>query len=149
MEQGGLRYLIETTEDLNMQKGLPLGLTMCVYQLSEYTTFQNIAATAAGIDSLLDCTIDKAGAVSARTYTLQPGQRQDVAVDRQEKARYLAVVAGFTHMKPELCAVVQPFPLHSGRQGILQTQVYSAAPVDATIRLSAESISLTGVERVQ
>lgn len=150
LEQNGVRLLVETADDLNRQKDLPLGLTMCVYQLRDFAALQHMALTPKGIDALLNCSMDTGkDVVSAREWTLQPGQTLEVTMDRAESARYMAVVAGFAHLRPELCFAVQPFPLHQESQGFWRTKVYSAAPVDVLIRLSAESIILTGVERVQ
>ncbi len=146
---GGLHYFIETTDDLNMDKGFPLGLTVCLYQLADYATLQNLASTPAGLSTLLEGNMETAGALSVRTFALQPGQRIEVTADRMEKARYLAVVAGYTHLKPELCWAILPFPLHTEREGLLRKPVYLAAPVDALIRLGSESVSLSGVERVR
>ncbi|MEG1610825.1 MAG: type VI secretion lipoprotein TssJ, partial [Bilophila sp.] len=148
-EQKGLRTFIEAEKDLNTQRDVPLGLTICVYQLKEYVAFQKLAATPSGIRSLLDCTLDTTGALSARSYAVQPGQHLEISHDRMENARFLAVVAGFAHLKPEMCVAVQAFPLHKERQGLLRHTVYSATPIDVRIRLGAASISLTGVERVR
>lgn len=150
MVPGGLRLLIETTEDLNRTADVPLGVTMCVYQLKEFSGLQNTVSIAGGIDTLLACKTDALnGAAGARLFTLQPGQRQEVVMDRLEGARYLAVVAGYAHLRPEACHAVQPYPLEEASKGFLRTTVYSAAPLDALIRLGAESVSITGVKRVQ
>lgn len=150
LEQGGIRLLIETTEDLNRTGNLPMGLTMCVYQLKDFSSLQNTVNAPDGIDALLTCRMDTVnGAAGARLFFLQPGQRQEVVMDRLEGARYLAVVAGYAHLRPDACHVVQPFPMEQDREGLLRTKVYSAAPLDALIRLGAESVSITGVKRVQ
>ena len=109
-----------------------------------------LAASPRGIDTLLDGDLQKADALSSRVYHIQPGSTLDVAADRMEGARYLAVVAGYAHLRPELCSSVLPFPVHEETKGLLfRTRLYSAASLQALIRLGAESVSISGVERVR
>lgn len=150
MEPGGLRCRLEASPDLNRDKETALGLTLCVYQLKEYDAFSNKAATPEGLDELLQCRADAAQAQSARLFQLQPGATQDVVMDRAEHARYLGVVAGYTHLRPDQCAALLPFPLHTGTEGVIfRSTVYSAAPVQVLIRLGESSLSVTGAERVR
>ncbi|MBQ7608726.1 MAG: type VI secretion lipoprotein TssJ [Desulfovibrionaceae bacterium] len=149
-QANGLSYRIVAAGDINHEGNKPLGLTVCVYQLDDPSAFQALAQSPSGIDQLLNCQLDPAKARSSRAFSMQPGKRVDVTADRVEKARYLAVVAGYEHLKPELCAAVIPFPIHHEREGIIfKNDLYTAAPMRALIHLGAESVSLSGVERVQ
>ena len=147
---GGISYRLEAASDLNHEGDKPLGITVCVYQLDDPSTFEALAASASGIDQLLNCQLDPAKARASRAFQMQPGKIQDVTQDRVEKARYLAVVAGYEHLKPELCSAVIPFPIHHETSGILfRDDLYTAAPMRALIHLGAESVTISGVERVQ
>ena len=44
-EPGGVRLSIETTSDLNTQDGLPLALSLCVFQLDKTDRFDDLAQT--------------------------------------------------------------------------------------------------------
>ena len=150
LEKDGLRYRIEAAPDLNLEGDTPLGLTICVYQLKDFSAFMSLAASSAGIDTLLDGKLEPADAQSSRVYRLQPGSSLDVTADRMENARYLAVVAGYAHLRPELCAVAVPFPVHEETEGVvLRNKYYSAGKMQALIRLGAESVTISGVERVR
>lgn len=150
LEPGGLRCRMEASPDLNRDDDVTLGLTLCLYQLKEYDTFSNKAATPDGLDELLQCRPDAAQAQSARLFQLQPGATRDEVMDRAEHARYLGVVAGYAHLRPDQCAVVLPFPLHTDTEGVIfRSTVYSAAPVQVLIRLGESSLSVTGAERVR
>ena len=149
-EKDGIRFRIEASSDLNREKDTALGLTICVYQLKDCSAFSALAASPRGIDTLLDGDLQKADALSSRVYHIQPGSTLDVAADRMEGARYLAVVAGYAHLRPELCSSVLPFPVHEETKGLLfRTRLYSAANLQALVRLGAESVSISGVERVR
>lgn len=149
-EPNGLRFRIEASPDLNRVGEGPLGLTVCVYQLKDTSAFASLAATATGIDTLLDCKLEPAGAKSSRNFEMQPGTSRFISTDRAEEARHLAVVAGYAHLRPEQCAATVPFPVHQDRAGvILKDQVYSAVPVQMLIRLGPEAVSISGVQSVR
>jgi type VI secretion system VasD/TssJ family lipoprotein len=150
MVKNGLSYRIVTAPDLNSDKGQALGLTLCVYQLKDSTQFQALAATLEGIDTLLDCKLEPAGAQAAKRFSLQPATELDIVSDRAEGARMLAVVAGYAHERPELCTATLPYPVSKGSEGIIfRTTVYSAAALDVVINLTESAVSLTGVSREQ
>lgn len=149
MQPRGLVYHLEAAPTLNMDKEYPLGLTICVYQLADSNKFQALAASAEGLDQLLDCKMDAAGAQSARQYQLQPNDKRSITADRAEGARMLAVVAGYAHEKPDLSTAIFPYPVEKGSQGFFRTTVYSAAPLEAIIRFTDSAVSITGVRRVQ
>lgn len=149
-EPNGLRCRLEASADLNREENTALGLTLCLYQLKEYDAFSNKAATPEGLDELLQCRPETVQAQSARLFQLQPGAARDVVMDRAEHARYLGVVAGYAHLRPDQCAAVLPFPLHTATEGVIfRSPVYSAAPLQVLIRLGESSLSVTGAERVR
>ncbi|MDR2162159.1 MAG: type VI secretion system lipoprotein TssJ [Desulfovibrio sp.] len=146
----GLRLRITTSGDLNKQDGVPLGLSLCLYQLGDKVRFEALAQTASGLDSLLDCAVDKADARSAKEFLLQPGQSLEMTLERAEQAKYLAVVAGYFHLKPDLSTFVFPYLLHSETEGwipFFRDTVYSAAQMDIIINLNETSVDVKGVER--
>lgn len=150
LEPGGLRCRLEASPDLNRDGDTALGLTLCLYQLRDYAAFAGKSATPDGLDELLQCRPDAAQAQSARLFQIQPGATVDVVMDRAEHARYLGIAAGYTHLVPDQCAAVMPFPLHTRTEGVLfSTTLYNAAPVQVLIRLGESSLSVTGAERVR
>ncbi|MBQ9537212.1 MAG: type VI secretion system lipoprotein TssJ [Desulfovibrionaceae bacterium] len=149
-ETQGISLRLEASPDLNHEGDRPLGVTLCVYQLDDPTTFQSLAMSADGLDQLLDCSLDAAKARASRAFRVQPGESKDFSCDRVEKARYLAVVAGYRHMHPDMCTALLPFPIHHDKEGILfRDDIYTAAPLRALIHLGPESVTVSGVERVQ
>ena len=149
-QTGGLNYRIEASKDLNRVREESLGLTLCVYQIEDPSSFQALSASAEGLDQLLDCKLEPAKARASRSFLIQPGKNLDIVQDRVEKARYFAVVAGYDHLEPDLCSAIIPFPIHTEKVGIIfRDTVYTAAPMQALIHLGAESVTISGVERVQ
>jgi type VI secretion system VasD/TssJ family lipoprotein len=148
----GITLTIQTSSDLNEMDGMPLGLSLCVYQLADANHFTALASAAAGLDILQACTVETIKAAAARRFWLQPGEIRKIVLDRAAGAQNLAVVAGYAHLKPELSAAVLPFLLHSEKEGYIpffRTTLYSAAPMEIVIDLTAFAVSVNGVEREQ
>lgn len=149
-EPGGVRLSIETTPDLNARDGVSLALSLCVFQLDKSDKFNDLAQTPEGLDKLQTCTVDAAGAVSARRYWLQPGQKLTEDIDRAEGARMMAVVAGYAHLEPELSRASFRYLMHTAKEGYIpgfRKTVYSATQMNILIRLTASQVSINGVER--
>ena len=149
-QPGGLNYRIEAAADLNTDKKRPLALTLCVYQLKDTAAFQALAAAPGGIDRLLNCTLDLDGARTSHAYQIQPGSKRTETLDRAAEARYLAAVAGYVHLKPELCTATLAFPVQTSTKGwIFKDTLYSAAPVQAFIHLGPQSLTLSETSSVR
>ena len=149
-QKDGLYYRIEAAPDLNLEGDTPLGLTICVYQLKDFSEFMSVASSSVGIDTLLDGGLEIAEVRSSRVYRIQPGATIEVTADRMESVRYLAVVAGYAHLRPDLCVAVIPFPIHEDTEGLVfKNKLYSAGSMQALIRLGAESVTISGVECVR
>jgi type VI secretion system VasD/TssJ family lipoprotein len=149
-EPGGVRLSIETTPDLNVQDGVPLALSLCVFQLDKTDKFDDLAQTPEGLDKLQACTVDAAGAASAKRYWLQPGQKLTEDIDRAEGARTMAVAAGYAHLDPKLSRARFRYLMHTDKDGYIpgfRKTVYSAVPMTIVIRLTASQVSINGVER--
>jgi type VI secretion system VasD/TssJ family lipoprotein len=149
---GGLTLHLISSIGLNEMGGTPLGLSLCVYQVADVKRFKALSTTADGLDALQECTVDAADAVTAKRFWMQPGEYREVVMDRAERAKNLAVVAGYAHLKPELSAAVIPFLLHSEKEGYIpffRTTVYSAASMEIIINLTDSAVSIKGIERDQ
>jgi type VI secretion system VasD/TssJ family lipoprotein len=149
-EPGGVRLSIEAAPDLNAQDGTPLALSLCVFQLDKTDKFDDLAQTPEGLDKLQACTVEAAGAASARRYWLQPGQKLSEDIDRAEGARTMAVAAGYAHLEPKLSRAGFRYLMHTDKNGYIpgfRKTVYSAAPMNIVIRLTASQVSINGVER--
>lgn len=149
--KNGLHYQIEADKELNRDKDRNLGITLCVYQLTDTVKFRNLASSSSGIDALLDGNPEQAGAVGCRCYNMQPGETVTENEDRLEKAKALGVVAGYVNLKPEMCVAVHDFPVVQDTEGIIfRTKVYSAGVPRVVISLGPNSVAISnGVNSVR
>ena len=76
-QKDGLSVTVAATDDLNFAYGSPLGITICLYQLSDMSKFTALAATFDGIGKLLGGDIELLGgtALMSRVEYLQPGEK--------------------------------------------------------------------------
>ena len=112
-QKDGLSVTVAAADDLNFAYGSPLGITICLYQLSDMSKFTALAATFDGVRKLLEGDIELLGgtALMSRVEYIQPGEKITRSFDRMEGAKYFAVAAGYAHRDPARCSAYAPFPV--------------------------------------
>lgn len=154
----GIHAVIIADKELNLVNNngtnQALAVSICIMQMNDPTIFKTNVAIEGGIDKALNCTIDKDektgfGALATKSFYIQPNTLTDVTMDRVQNARYLAVVAGYNHLNAEKSTAIFEYPIKTTSEGIIfRDTLYSATPMDLQILLSADSVSLDGVERI-
>jgi len=104
---------------LNEYDGASHNLSVCVYQLQDPAAFQQLAASAPGVAKLLECAGFDAGVVSVQRVTIQPGRNVVLSLDRNEKARFLAVACGYYDLNLGAATRVYEIPVNSSTSGWL------------------------------
>ncbi len=80
---------------LNLYQGKPHTLVLCVYQLRDPNTFNQIADEEGGISKLLDGSRFDNSVSSSKKLVVHPGIEVAEVLDRAEGAQYVCVVAGY------------------------------------------------------
>lgn len=154
----GIHSVIIADKELNLSNNngtnQALAISICVMQLSDPTLFKTNIAIDGGIDKALNCSLDKDeksgfGALAAKSFYIQPNTLTDIKMDRVQNARYLAVVAGYNHLNVEKSTAIFEYPIKTTQKGLIfKENLYSATPIDLQISLSADRVSVDGVERI-
>ena len=112
-QKEGLSVTVTASDDLNFAYGSPLGITICLYQLSDMAKFTALASTFDGVRKLLAGDIEVLGgsALMSRGEYVQPGEKITRSFDRMEGAKYFAGAAGYAHCDPTRCSAYAPFPI--------------------------------------
>ena len=147
----GLSVTVAAADDLNFAYGSPLGITICLYQLSDMSKFTALAATFDGIGKLLGGDIELLGgtALMSRVEYLQPGEKITRSFDRMEGAKYFAVAAGYAHCDPTRCSAYAPFPIDETVIKVKRRKkvtYYTAGTLAAGVLLNSEAVTVTGGE---
>ena len=121
----------------------PLGITICLYQLSDMSKFTALAATFDGVRKLLEGDIELLGgtALMSRVEYLQPGEKITRSFDRMEGAKYFAVAAGYAHRDPARCSAYAPFPVEETVIKVKRRKkvtYYTAGTLAAGVLLNSE-----------
>lgn len=91
---------LKADSQLNLYGGSSHALHLCLYQLSDPNAFNQLSENEMGIGKLLACDrVDVGpplpGAANAKKLIVQPGEMQNLELDRAEGAKYVGVVAGY------------------------------------------------------
>jgi len=152
-QKDAITLTVIASEDLNKILNESHAVSICLYQTENPDALKAKAETIQGLRELLECKSSPPERLQAQHIYVQPGSVVGKTLDRAEKAKYLAVVAGFDVLNPATCFSIIPFPLHTESTGqmtfFFSQKVYNAAEVEARIDLSSESVHLQGIERVQ
>lgn len=103
-EKSAIRLNVTADPMLNLYKGRAHALHVCVYQLKDLSSFNQLAETPEGISSLLQCRLFNSGAVDAMVLSrsgIQPGDFRTFTLDRTEGAKYFGIVAGYQTLEKE------------------------------------------------
>ena len=150
-QKNGLSVTVAAADDLNFAYGSPLGITICLYQLSDMSKFTALAATFDGVRKLLEGDIELLGgtALMSRVEYIQPGEKITRSFDRMEGAKYFAVAAGYAHCDPARCSAYAPFPIDETVIKVKRRKkvtYYTAGTLAAGVLLNSEAVTVTGGE---
>ena len=150
-QKNGLSVTVAAADDLNFAYGSPLGITICLYQLSDMSKFTALAATFDGVRKLLEGDIELLGgtALMSRVEYIQPGEKITRSFDRMEGAKYFAVAAGYAHRDPARCSAYAPFPVDETVIKVKRRKkvtYYTAGTLAAGVLLNSEAVTVTGGE---
>jgi predicted component of type VI protein secretion system len=130
----GIVLKFKASPDLNMDRGRPASLSVCVYQLSDARVFEQLRGQGqAGLETLAAC--DKSGGaencrgleglaaltacrkfgdtvLSFNRYFLEPGQTPaPLFLDRREGTKFVGVAAGYYNLESDRCIRLFPVPV--------------------------------------
>ena len=96
------------SKDLNTFNNQPHTLVLVLYQLSQSGVFSQFLETPEGKAKLLAGDSFDATVLARRRLVLQPGEAQQVILDRVDGAKYLGAVAGYYNEQPKDVSRVLP-----------------------------------------
>ena len=133
-EPGGIVLKFAAAKDLNLDRGQPSSLSICVYQLSDARVFEQLRNQGRmGLEALAAC--DQAGGgemcqdreglaalaacqkfgdtvLAFNRYFLEPGQKPEPQfLDRREGAKFVGLAAGYYNLESSRCVRLFPVPI--------------------------------------
>lgn len=119
-EKEAIRLHIRADPKLNLDDDEAHTLLLCIYQLSDPNTFNQLSNDEDGLYTLLDCTLFGEGAAASKRLIVQPGQDLNMVLDRAEGSRYVAIVAGYYLLEKERMIRVIDIPEYTEKKGFIR-----------------------------
>lgn len=94
-EKNALTFNFRSDPQLNMYQGRSHSLVLCVYQLKEPNSFNQLADERDGIYKLMECGRFDGSVAYVRRQIIQPGENTGGMLDMAEGTKYLGIAAGY------------------------------------------------------
>ena len=141
-EKDAIRLHIKADNKLNLDDGEAHTLLLCAYQLSDPNNFSQLANDEDGLYRLLECSLFGEGAAAAKRLIIQPGQDLNMALDRAEGARYVAIVAGYYILEKERMVKMVEIPEFVEKKGLIKrSKTRKPAPLNIELLLGPQQIT--------
>ncbi|MFZ1985138.1 MAG: type VI secretion system lipoprotein TssJ [Desulfatitalea sp.] len=132
---------VKADAKLNLDNGVSHTLVLCVYQLRDPNTFNQLSDDPAGIYKLLECSLFDGSVATAKRLIVHPGQDMNVNLDRAEGAKYVAVVAGYYKLQKERMIRLYDIPVVVEEKGVIKrTKTSKPGPLTVTLELGPQQI---------
>jgi predicted component of type VI protein secretion system len=144
-QPNALHLKITADRDLNRYEEQPHALMLCLYQLSSATAWWELL-TPAGVNTLLKCERFDSSVVQSERLFIQPDEQRQLTVDRLEKGRYVAFIAGYATPSAQRISPIFSFPVQHSTKGILFWKKDQYWPGELMINLVLTEQSLQSVD---
>lgn len=94
-EKNALTITFKSDQQLNLYQGRPHSLVLCIYQLKEPNSFNQLADERDGIYKLMECGRFDGSVAYVRRHIIQPGENSSEVKGAAEGAKYLGIAAGY------------------------------------------------------
>lgn len=94
-EKNALTINFKSDRQLNLYQGRSHSLVVCVYQLKEPNSFNQLADERDGIYKLMECGRFDGSVAYVRRQIVQPGEDTGGMLDMAEGTKYLGIAAGY------------------------------------------------------
>ncbi|MCC8190155.1 MAG: type VI secretion lipoprotein TssJ, partial [Planctomycetes bacterium] len=108
---GALGIDLAASDSLNAVDGIPTGLVLIIYHLSDRVALDRLAAASDGMATLLAGDFFDPSVRAVRRIDVQPGLRNRLALERAEDGRYVAIVAGYNQPREATSLAVFTYPI--------------------------------------
>ena len=140
--EGAITLNVQTDPDLNALQGIANSCTLLVVQAEKSSTLNKLLSTPTELKNLFSAAGAQDNILKVDRYAAMPGQSTTLHIDRNEKARYVAIVAGYYPFPQKQHMVLVAIPVTTTRQGWWHTTwLATLSPLSLSLRLGSNSIS--------
>ncbi len=144
-EPQGIHISCQADDMLNEFNGSSHALQVVIYQLDNINKFSELAEYKDGLKVLLKAQNFDPSVQAVKKVFIDPGQATRIVLDRAEKSRWVAIVAGYFDLTPGKATVFFEIPHKVEKQGMIFFKKEVAVIEDLKINLLLKEHSLTGI----
>ena len=140
-EKEAIQLHLKADFQLNLYEGTPHTLLICVYQLRDPNTFNQLAGDNNGLYKLLECGLFDASVAGSERLIIHPGQDLTFTLNRAEGAKYVAIVAGYYFLYKERMVRLFDIPVIIEKKGwIKRTKILKPGLLNIELTLGPQQI---------
>jgi type VI secretion system VasD/TssJ family lipoprotein len=110
-EKNAIHLVLRSDSNLNFYEDMPHPLLVCVYQMRDPNSFNQLAGDTDGLYQLLQCSLFDPTVLNSKRLTVHPGQDFEISLDRAEGAKYVGLVAGYYSIKKDRISKLFDIPV--------------------------------------
>jgi type VI secretion system VasD/TssJ family lipoprotein len=135
-EKAAVQIHVKADNKLNMYNNKAHTLYVCFYQLRELSDFDQLTQDEAGIRQLLECRMFDDSVAAANSKVIHAGENITLTMDRAERARYIAMVAGYSSdLTNDRVVKRHRFQVYKTKEGFFK-KVYECSPCVLDVEVS-------------
>ncbi|MCP4745891.1 MAG: type VI secretion system lipoprotein TssJ [Desulfobacteraceae bacterium] len=140
-EKDAIKVHIAAHPNLNFDDGDAHTLVACLYQLKDPNTFNQFSDDTDGIYKLLQCGLFDSSVATAKRLIISPGQDIDIALDRAQDSKYIAMAAGYYTLQKQRMIRLYDIPVVEEKKGWLRrTRISKPGKIEVQLKLGPSQI---------
>jgi predicted component of type VI protein secretion system len=146
-ERSAIHIETYSTSLLNMYNDKTHNLMLCVYQLSDMKSFQNLLDQASNVSTgdamrtIVSCKNFDESVITTRRLFVRPKNHKLESFDREKDVRFIALVAGYNNNLTTANVIVREIPIKYARTGmVFKNDEYSVAELNMRLFVGKDKI---------
>lgn len=146
--EGGIVLELLSVPLLNPLNGMANSCTLLVLQAAKAETLSKLLTNSAKIRKMFNEATSDQGILKVDRYSAMPGQHTTLHIDRNQQARYVAVVAGYYPFPKQQQMILVGIPIKAKRYGFWRYHWQAKIqPLMMQIQLGSLSLSQYGIQQ--
>lgn len=145
-EKDAIRIQVRADRDLNYHDETPHTLLLCIYQVRDTGSFNQLGRTEQGIYKLLECEPYDANVTTVKRLIVHPEEQTTLMLDRWSGTRHLGIVAGYFQLDRNRITRVAHVPVITQEHGVFK-KTRTAHPGHLDIILDLGPQRIQGIQR--
>jgi predicted component of type VI protein secretion system len=140
-EDKAIKLKFRSDANVNIHNQQNHTLFVCIYQLIDPNAFKDLTANEEGVKKLLACQRFDTSIASSDRLIVHPSEEETRSYARAEKAKWVAVVAGYYHLWPYHVFELIQVPVKIEKSGIIFKKAKAVpGPLDVSLYFGPEEI---------